>query len=332
MRAMRWRRTAAWVLGASLILHATPGTTPAQSSPTNIPRIGVLSGGRAGDSSGCTGAFRSGLSALGYVERQTYQLEIQWSDGGVETFPKLAAELVRRKVDIIAVTSLAIEAAKAATSTIPLVMTSSSYPVERGLIASLARPGGNITGLATHTGELMGKRVQILKEAVPKAAKVAVLRLVGPVQDFFVRDIEAAAKQVGVQSQVIEVRRPEDLSGAFETAVKSGAQAVMLSQGPFFNMTRKQIGDLALKHRLPTLSGEPESPEAGTLLFYGPDIYDGCGRAASYVDRILKGAKPADLPVEQPNKYELVINLKTAKALGLTVPQSLVYRADRVIE
>jgi putative ABC transport system substrate-binding protein len=211
-------------------------------------------------------------------------------------------------------------------------MTSSSYPVERGLIASLARPGGNITGLATHTGELMAKRVQILKEAIPGTVRLAVLRLPGHINDLMIKDIEAASTQLGLRLQVVEVRRAEDLPRAFQAAAGGGAQAIMTTQGPFFALNHVQIADLARRHRLPSLTGEPGAAEAGTLMFYGPHIREGCQRAASYVDRILKGAKPGDLPVEQPTKIELVINSKTATALGITIPPSLQARADQVIQ
>ena len=185
----------------------------------------------------------------------------------------------------------------------------------------------------THfTPELMAKRVQLMKELVPKATRIAVLRLSGRLQDLVVRDMNAAARQLGIELQPIEVRGEEDIAAAFDTAIKGRAQAVMSTQGPFFWRLRSQIAQLALKHRLPSLSGEPTAAEAGSLLFYGPDVMEGCQRAAKYVDRILKGVKPADLPVEQPTKIDLVINVKTATALGLRVPQSLVLRADRVIQ
>ena len=316
-------------LGA-LSLLAAPLAAEAQPA-RKVARIGVLSGtGPSFDH--CTRALRRGLEGLGHVEGQTYQLEIGWAEGDVRAFPRLVADLLRRRVDIIAVTSLAMEAAKAATTTIPLVMTSSSYPVERRLIASLARPGGNVTGLATHTGELMAKRVQILKEALPAAGRVAVLRLPGSINDLMLRDIEAASRQLGLRPQVIEIRRTEDLPDAFQEAFRGGAQAVMTTQGPFFAVNGPQIAELALKHRLPSFTGEPGATEAGMLMFHGPHIWEGCERAAIFVDRILKGAKPADLPVEQPTKVELIINLKTAKALGLSIPPSLLARAAQVIE
>ena len=294
-------------------------------------RIGVLSGASR-DLDICTDSVRRGLASLGYIEGRTHHIELRRSEGQIDSFPRLAKELVHSRVDVMVVTSLAIEAAKQATSTIPIVMSSSSYPVERRLIASLARPGGNITGQATHTGELMGKRLQLLKEAAPKVSRMAILRLAGPVQDLFVKDLETAASHMEVRTHVIELRRTEDVSGAFDATARVGADAIMLTQGPFFTVNRQQIAGLALKHRLPSVSGEIGAAEAGTMLFYGPSIPEGCQRAAAYVDRIIKGAKPADLPVEQPTKFELVINLKTARALGLTIPPSLLARADQVIE
>ena len=309
---------------------AAPVATEAQSVKKGW-RIGVLSGAVRGLDL-CTDAVRQGLTAIGYVEGETHHIELRRSDGDVDSFARLASDLVRQKVDVMVVTSLALEAAKQATSTIPIVMSSSSYPVERGLIASLARPTGNVTGQATHTGGLMQKRLQILTEAVPKASRIAILRLAGPVQDLFVADLEAAAKQVGVRTYVVETRRQSGLASAFDAIAKTGANAVMLTQGPFFTVNRREIGDLALRYRLPSLSGEIGAAEAHTMLFYGPDIIDGCRRSANYVDRILKGAKPGDLPVEQPTKYNLIINLKTAQALGLTIPPTLLLRADHVIE
>jgi len=325
---MMYRRR--FLLTSLACVLAVPRGGSAQTTG-RVWRIGVLSGSARGIDL-CTDAVLRGLSGFGYVEGETHRIELRRSEGQMDSFPRLAADLVRSKVDIIVVTSVAVEAVKQVTSTIPVVMSSSSYPVERGLISSLARPGGNITGQATHTGELMRKRLQILKEAAPKATRVAVLRLPGPVQELFTRDIVGAAKQLHVKLQVVEVERAADLPGAFQAAVRAGTDSIMTTQGPFFTVNKAQVAELALKHRLPSLSGEIAAAEAGTLLFYGPDIVDGCVRAAGYVDRILKGAKPADLPVEQPTKFELVVNLKTAKALGVTIPSSLLARADQVID
>ena len=299
---------------------------------TKIPKIGVLSGDPP-NKSPCVERLRRGLDDLGYAEGRTHVLELRWAGDRTDLFPSLAAELVRLKVDlIVSAAAPAAPAVKDATKTIPIVLASSFYPVETGIIASLGHPGGNITGVTHFTPELMAKRVQILKEAVPRASRVAVLRLPGRMQDLVVHDMEAAARQLGVQVQVIEIRGTDDLSAAFDTAVKGRAEAVMSTQGPIFVHNNARIAQLALKHRLPSLSGEPGAATDGALLFYGPNVFDGCARAARYVDRILKGTPPAALPVEQPTKVDLVINLKTAKALGLTIPPSLVLRADQIVE
>jgi putative ABC transport system substrate-binding protein len=304
----------------------------AEAQPPKVPRIGVLSLDFP-DSSTCVDRVRRGLDDLGYVEGRTHILELRWAKDRVDLLPGLAADLVRIHVDVIVSASgPAAAAVKEATTSIPIVLASSFYPVESGIIRSLAHPGGNVTGVTHFTPELMAKRVQLVKELLPKATRLAVLRSSGRLQELVVRDMEAAARQLGTELQAIEVRGLEDLSAAFDAAVKGRAQAVMSTQSPFFWRHRSQIAQLALKHRLPSLSGEPMAAEAGALLFYGPDVMEGCQRAAKYVDRILKGAKPADLPVEQPTKIDLIINAKTAKALGLRVPQSLLARADRVIE
>jgi putative ABC transport system substrate-binding protein len=305
-----------------LSLLAASLAAEAQLQP-KIPRIGVVAGGFPTDDA-CVEALRRGIHDLGYVEGQTHVLELRWSEGRVEPFPSLAADLVRLKMDLIVSTAApAAEAVKKATASIPIVLASSFYPVEIGVIESLAHPGGNVTGVTHFTPELMAKRVQLLKEALPRLSRVAVLRLSGHIQDLVVRDMETAARQLGVELQVIEVRSVEDLTAAFDTAMKSRAQAVMSTQGPFFNLNSTVVAQLALKHRLPTLSGEPTTPGTGILLFYGPNVIEGCYRAAYYVDRILKGARPADLPVEQPTKIKVVINLKTARALRLMIPPSV---------
>ncbi len=304
-----------------------------KAQPPKVPRIGVLSGSFPNDDP-CLDALRRGLNEIGYVEGRTHVLEVRYAEGRSDLFPSLAADLVRLKPDlIVSVIGPGAAAVKEATTSIPIVLASSLYPIELGVIASLARPGGNVTGVTHFTPELMAKRVQLLKEVVPRASRMAVLRLPGLVHDFIVRDMQAAAQQFGIQLQVIEVRRPEDLSAAFDAAIVGRAQAVLTTPGPLFFFNRVQIAQLALKRRLPSLAGEhADSVEAGALLFYGPSVFESCQRAAKYVDRILKGAKPADLPVEQPTKFELVINLKTAKALGLTIPQTLLQRADQIIE
>ena len=303
-----------------------------EAQQVKVPRIGVLSLDSPTNSV-CVDAFRRGLGELGYVEGRTYVLELRWAEDRLDLLPSLAADLVRTKVDlIVSAAGPAAIVLKEATTTIPVVLASSFYPVESGVIASLAHPGGNVTGVTHFTPALMAKRVQLLKEAVPKASRFAVLPLPGRLQDLVVTDMEAAARKLGVQLQVIEVRAGDDLPAAFAAAVAGRAQGVMSTQAPLFVHNNVRIAQLALSHRLPSLSGEPNAAKDGALLFYGPNVFEGCPRAVKYIDRILKRAKPADLPVEQPTKFELVINLKTAKALGLTIPPSLLQRADQVIE
>jgi putative tryptophan/tyrosine transport system substrate-binding protein len=305
--------------------------TAAAQTP-KVPRVGVLSLDFP-DNSTCVDRLRRGFDDLGYVEGRTLALELRWAKDRADLLPSLVADLVRTNVDVIVSASgPAATVVKEATTSIPIVLASSFYPVEAGIIRSLAHPGGNVTGVTHFTPELMAKRIQLVKELVPRATRVAVLRTPGRLQDLVVRDMDAAARQLGTELQAIEVRSEEDLAAAFNAAVKGRAQAVLSTQNPLFWRQRSQIAQLALKHRLPSLSGEPTAAEAGTLLFYGPDLMEGCQRAANFVDRILKGAKPADLPVEQPTKIYLIINVKTAKALGLQVPQPLLLRADRVIE
>jgi putative ABC transport system substrate-binding protein len=318
------------VAGLALAVIAAPPA--AEGQPAKIARIGVISGDAPSDSP-CVEWLRRGLGELGYIEGKAHVLELRWAQGRSDVFPSLAADLVRMNVDlIVSAAGPAAVAVKEATTSSPIVLASSFYPVELGIIASLAHPGGNVTGVTHFTPELMAKRVQLLKELLPRASRFAVLRLPGGMPGFVVRDMEAAGRQLGVQLQVIEVRRVEDLAPAFDAAVGGHAQAVVSTQGPFFLQNNVRIAQLALKHRLPSLSGEPNAAQDGALLFYAPNVLDGCARAARYVDRILKGARPADLPVEQPTRIDFVINLKTAKALGITVSPSLLQRADRVIQ
>ena len=315
---------------AGVLLSTTSLWVEAQQP--KVPKIGVLSLDFPRGST-CVDEIRLGLAELGYVEGRTYIIEPRWAEDRSERLPSLAADLVRLNVDlIVSASGPAAPIAKDATSSIPIVLASSFYPVESGVIASLDRPGGNVTGVTHFTPELMAKRVQLLKELLPSASRFAVLRLPGRLQDLVVKDMDAAARRLGVQLQVIEVRSEEDFQAAFEAAIAAGAQAVMSTQGPLFWHNNARIAQLAREHRLPSLSGEPNAAEAGALLFYGPNVFEGCRRAVRYVDRILKGAKPAELPVEQPTKIVLTINLKTAKALGLTIPQSLLLRADEVIQ
>ncbi len=317
----------------ALTLLAAPFASEAQQ-PGKVPRIGVLMHGPPAGDDACVLALRRGFLDLGYVEGRTHVLEIRWTkERPEENLPRVGTELVKLGVDVIvSATSQGLVEAKPAIASVPVVMAASSYPVERGLIASLSHPGGNITGMATFTSGMFEKRMQLLAETVPGASRVAVLRLPGDLNEFIVRDLEKAARQLGLKLQAIEVQTPEDFPRAFQVAVQGRAQAIMTAQGPFFYQHRRMIADLALKHKLPSFSGEPKAADAGMLMSHGASVPASCHRAAYFVDRILKGAKPADLPVEQSTKFDLEINLKTAKALGLTIPQSLLLRADELIK
>ena len=325
---------AALAAALALGLLVPPLVGEAQQAARKIPRIGVLTTGSTPVESICLTALRRGLADLGYVEGQTHVLEIRWAERRPEeAFPRFAAELVRFGVDlIVATTSQGLVEAKPVMTTVPVVMAGSTHPVEQRLIVSLSHPGGNITGLATFTGEMFAKRVQLLAETLPGVSRVAVLRLPGAGNDRVVRDFEMAARRLGVTLQVIELQRGEDFPRAFQVAVRGHAQAIMTAQGAFFVPHLREIAELAMKHKLPSFSGEPSAADAGMLMTHGANLLTSCHRAAFFVDRILKGAKPADLPVEQSTKFDLEINLKTAKALGLTIPPSVLLRADRVIE
>jgi putative ABC transport system substrate-binding protein len=277
--------------------------------------------------------LRRGLADLGYNEGVTYALDVRWAEGRTDFFQPLAADLVGLKVDLlVSAAEAAGVALKQETSTVPIVLTSSFYPVELGLVASLSRPGGNITGVGSFTPDLMAKRMQLVKETLPKATRVALLRLPGRIQSLVVRDMEAVARQAGIYLLTIEVENVDDLAPAFESAARGGANAVMTTHGPFFAQNSARMAQLALKHKMPSFSAEPGTATDGPLIVYGPCLLGGCSQAAKYVDRILKGARPADLPVEQATKTELVVNMKTAKALNLTIPASILQRADHVIE
>lgn len=318
-------------LVGSLAGFAAPRAGEAQRA-ARIPRIGALSPSTP-EKSECLPGLRSGLTTLGYREGETYLLTVRGPDE-TGSFQRAASELVKDQVDVIVLFSgdRQIEAATEATSSIPIVMATSAYPVERGIVASLARPGGNVTGMATFADEVIGKRVHLVKEAAPSVSRLVVLRTSGNVQDLIVKSIDVAAQQVAVKLNVIEVRLAEDIRVAFEGAARWRAQAVMTTQHPLFHSTRAQFAELALRHGLPSASGEPGAAEAGALISYGPDVRGSCERSAMFVHRILHGAKAADLPVELPTKIPPVINLKTARALNLTLPRSLLLRADQVIE
>ena len=297
--------------------------------PKKIPRIGYLGGAFSTHP-----AFLQGLHDLGYVEGKNIVIESRYAEGKLDRLPDLAAELVSLKVDMIVTQGTpAAQAAKRATSTIPIVMATGGDAVGSGLVASLARPGGNITGLSTLATDLNAKRLELLKEAVPKVSRVAYLANPDIVPEMIgLKNLEPAAPSLGVTVKFVAMRGPEELESAFAEAVRDRVHAAIFAQNQNYIPYRQQVVSLAAKHRLPVIYGWPDFTEAGGLMFYGVSLSDLYRRAAVYVDKILKGAKPAELPVEQPMKFELVINLKTAKALGLTIPPVVLYRADKVIK
>ena len=297
------------------------------------PRLGYLSG-RTSRGSPNAEAFRQGLRDLAYVEGQDITIEFRSTEGNLDRYPGLADELVRLKVDIIfAAGGEAGRAAKKATSAIPIIFVGSVDPVATGMADSLARPGGNITGFSTGAPGLYGKRLEIIKETLPRLSRVGVLlNPANPNADVALKEIRSAGQHLGVQVQSLEVRSPNDIDRAFEAATKAQAGALVVAQQTPITTNPNRIAELAAKRRLPAIYTEAEWIDAGGLMSYGPGIPDLYRRAAVYVDKILKGTKPADLPVEQPIKYELMINLKTAKTLGLTIPQVVLMRTDKVIK
>jgi putative tryptophan/tyrosine transport system substrate-binding protein len=315
-----------------MVLLALAVTVEAQQ-PTKVPRIGYLVASNPSPASARIEAFRQGLRDLGYIEGQNLIIEYRYAEGKLDRLPELAAELVRLKVDAIFVQSTsAVQAAKKATTTVPIVSVSGD-PVGLGLVASLARPGGNVTGLANLTSELAGKRLELLKEVVPSVSRVAVLwNPVASSSALRMRETEAAAPSLGIKLQPVEVREANDFERAFSALKRERADALFPLRSPFISNHVKRIVELAAKNRVPGMYDASEFPEAGGLMSYGTMLPDLDRRAAVYVDKILKGAKPVDLPVEQPTKFELIINLKTAKQIGLTIPQSMLYRADKVIK
>jgi putative tryptophan/tyrosine transport system substrate-binding protein len=314
-----------------------PLSVPAVAQqPKKVPRIGYLSGVDPARESIRSEAFRLALRELGYIEGQNIAIEYRYAEGKVDRLFELAAELVRLKVDIIVgpAASASIRAAKNATETIPIVMMSlAADPVEAGFVESLARPGGNVTGLTTLSRELGGKRLELLKEAVPKAARVAVLYdAAAPASIREVKEeLPVAARALGLTVRSWEVRAADDFEKVLAALNKERPDGLYHTGSPLMNAIRNRTIGFALKSRLPSVYGNSEAVDAGGLMSYGADTADSYRRVAYFVDRILKGAKPADLPVEQPTKFELIINLKTAKQIGLTIPQSLLYRADKVI-
>src|SRR5215510_4006633 len=306
----------------------------AAQQSTKVPRIGFLAAPSPSFFSTRMNAFREGLYDLGHVEGKNISIEYRYAGGKLDRLPALAAELVHQKVDVIVTSSApGAVAARNATSTIPVVFVTAGDPVDMGLVTSLARPGGNITGLTTHAPELSGKRLELLKEVVPRITRVAVLwNPSNPGFSDMLKEMQAASQAHALQLQSLEVRSLEDFEGAFESITKGDSHAVIVVSDPFLNTHNRLILDLAVKHRLPAMYGGPEVVDAGGLMSYGPGFSDQYRRAATYVDKILRGMKPAELPVERPMKFELVINLKTAKQIGLTIPPNVLYRADRVIK
>jgi putative ABC transport system substrate-binding protein len=327
------RRTFITLLGSAAA--AWPRAARAQQT-AKIPRIGFLVSGLAVNPH-LPEAFRRGLRDLGYVEGRNVVIEYRDPEGKLERFPALAAELVALNVDVIVAGNVPqAMAAMHATSTLPIVFAAAADPVASGLVTSLARPGGNVTGLSLMFPELVAKWLELLKQAVPGASRVALLWQPGVIGERTERDIlmeaEAAARALGVRLQVVEVRGPDDFDRAFSDITKARTDALAVMSTPTFFGERRRLLDLAAKNRLPTAFAYREYLDAGGLIAYGPNVADLYRRTATYVDKILKGAKPAYLPVEQPTKFELVINLKTAKALGLTVSDKLIALADEVIE
>jgi putative ABC transport system substrate-binding protein len=278
--------------------------------------------------------FRRSLRGLGYVEGQNLVIEWRFAEGQYERFPQLARDLVNLKVDVIvAVVAVAVQAAKKATPTIPIVMVAVHDPVESGLVASLARPGGNVTGLSFQGVEVVPKQLDLLKEAVPSISRVAILRNpTSPPHASMTRVAEQAARSSRIQLRALDTRSPEEFDAAFSTMAAERVGGLLVFGDGMFYLHRARLAELAAKHHLPAVYQAEQHAEAGGLLAYSADLLDSWRRAATYLDRILKGARPADLPIQQPTKFKLVINLKTARALGLTMPPSLLARADQVLE
>jgi putative tryptophan/tyrosine transport system substrate-binding protein len=324
------RRITTLTLCAMLFALSLPANA---QQPAKVPRIGFLSAPSPSAVSARAEAFRQGLRDLGHVEGQDIVIEYRYAEGKLDRFPALAAELVRLKVDVIVTgTSAGTRSAKEATATIPIVMAQDGDPVGNGFVASLARPGGNITGLSSLAPEISGKRLELLKEIGPKFSRIAVFgNSASPGTAQSLKETELAAGTFGVQLQYLDVRSPKDIETVFPAARKGRADAILVLASPVFNIQRQKLIDLAVKSRLPVIYYAPEWVQDGGLMSYGVNYTDLYRRAATYVNKILKGTKPADLPVEQPKKFEFIINLNAAKQIGLTIPPNVLARADRVI-
>jgi ABC-type uncharacterized transport system substrate-binding protein len=324
----------AFIAGIAGIL-AAPLAAETQDG-AKVRRVGYLTVPSRETAHGVADTFQLALRDLGWIEGQNLLLDYRFADSNVDRLPDLAAELVRLRADVIvAGANTAVSAAKNATRTIPIVMFLAVDPVGSGLVASLARPGGNVTGLTQNAGpEIYGKQLQLLKDAFPRVSRVAILvnRATSTYAHAAVREIEAATRALGLQGQILEIRDPGAFDNAFAALTASRTDAIFITTDSMFYQHRVRLAQLVAKSRLPAMWGLRDHVEAGGLMTYATDLHDLARRAATFVDKILKGAKPADLPVEQPTKFELVINLKTAKALGLTIPQSLLLRADQVIQ
>jgi len=318
----------------AMVLVVLASAHPVGAQQARVHRIGFISAASSSAMAARDEAFRQGLRALGYVVGQNITIEYRWADGKNERLPGFAAELVNLKLDVIVTHGVvATRAVKQASTTIPIVIAAADDPLAAGLVPSLARPGGNITGLSIITPDLTGKRLELLKEILPGLTRVAVLWNSGnPISEPELRKTEAAARSLGLQLQSLGVRDPHEFASAFSSMKRERAGALFVLGDAMFFGQRKEIVDLAASNRLPLVAPLREFADAGGLMTYGPNVVDIHRRAATYVDKILKGANPGDLPIEQPMKFDLVINLKTARALGITIPQSLLVRADHHIE
>jgi ABC-type uncharacterized transport system substrate-binding protein len=301
--------------------------------PAKLPTIGYLGANTPSVESQRIAAFVQRLRELGWIEGRTFAIEVRWAEARNERFAEIAAEFVRLKVDVIVTAGTAtVVTAKQATSVIPIVFAVAGDPVSTGLVATLARPGGNVTGLSLQTTDLVGKRLELLREVVPGLGRLAIMANIGtPLAVLEMREVQATARTLGFEIATSEIRRAEDITPAFD-ALKGRADALYVVADPLVTTNRIRINTLALGARLPTIHGQQGNVEAGGLMSYGANFPDLYRRAANYVDKILRGAKPADIPVEQPTRFDLVINLATAKALGLDIPPTLLARADEVIE
>ena len=324
------RREFLGVLGGAAAAWSQPARA---QQPGKLPTVGFLGALKPTTDSFLLGAFVQRLRELGWIEGRNVAIEYRWAEGRTERFAEIAAEFVRLKVDlIVAQGNIAVVAAKQATSVIPIVFPVANDPLGTGLIASLARPGGNITGLSNQTTDLASKRFELLREIVPDLRHMAIMTNVGnPSAVLEMGQVQAMARALGLEASIFEIRRAEDIVPAFET-LYGRADALYVVTEPLTGTNRISINSLALSARLPTMWGFRNAIEAGGLISYGPNLTDQFRRAGDYVDKILRGAKPADLPVQQPTKFDLVINLTTAKALGITVQRMLLGRADEVIE